>query len=73
MSLVTGRKTLADAEVKLRARWRALRETWQDTKADEFEERFLRELGARTHAAGEAMSHMAELIARARSECSGNS
>ncbi len=70
MSLVSGHKTLADAEVKLRARWRALRETWQDAKADEFEERFLRDLGTRTRAAGEAMTHMAELVARARSECS---
>jgi hypothetical protein len=70
VSLVSGHKALADAEVKLIARWRALREVWQDAKAEEFEEMFIRGLTARTRSAGEAMTHMAELIARARSDCS---
>jgi len=70
MSLRTGMHRLQEATNIFDHRWTAAREQWADRRAREFESRYVEPLAPASHSAVGAMEHMAEMVSRARQECS---
>jgi hypothetical protein len=70
MSLAVGRAKLLTALKELTTRWSRVRERWSDEVERDFAEQYIAPLDARTRAAITAIEAMAELVDRARRECS---
>lgn len=61
---------LSKALKDLRVRWEIAGQSWQDQVRVEFEENHLEPLWEQTRATLDGMNRLAELLARARRECS---
>ena len=54
---------------ELLQRWHQTREAWADSKALEFEQRFIRELEAEVNATLPAIEHLESILQRVRQDC----
>ena len=69
MSVHESRGNLAKAMKELMLRWADTRQSWDDSRSAEFEEKYMRELEANLRSAGSAMDQMAILLSQARRDC----
>ncbi len=69
MGVHESRGNLAKAYKELMNRWLETRQSWDDARAEEFEQKYLRELEADLRTAGSAMDQMGILINQARRDC----
>lgn len=53
----------------LGAQWRQARQFWMDAKADEFEERFMRELETVANVTCAGIDNLEQLLRKLRSDC----
>ena len=54
---------------ELTERWQQTRETWRDSKATEFEERYVRELRSAVDSAANSIAQLESLLRKIRSDC----
>jgi len=66
----TGGSKLRDAIKALRAEWHLVDRDWRDPVRDEFEKTYLDPIDVQTLSTIEAVGRMAEVLARAKHECS---
>jgi hypothetical protein len=66
----TGGSKLLDAIKTLRGEWHRVEAVWRDAVRDDFEKTFLEPLDAQTLSTIEAATRMAEILSRAKHECS---
>ena len=69
MSVHESRGNLAKAIKELTLRWQEARQSWDDARAVEFEEKFMRELESDLRVAATAMDQIAVLLIQARRDC----
>jgi len=69
MGMHEARGNLAKAFKELMLRWRDARASWDDARAKEFEETFMRMLEGDLKTAGGAMDQMAILLHQVRRDC----
>ena len=69
MSLHGSRARVASLSKDLISRWNETRSYWRDAKAQEFEEKYLRELMANVNSAVTAMEKMDLLLNRIHTDC----
>jgi hypothetical protein len=69
MGVYEGRGNLSKAMKTLLTRWADARMEWNDSRAVEFEQKFLQPLEVDLRSAVGAMDHMAVLLAKIRQEC----
>jgi hypothetical protein len=69
MGVYEGRGNLAKAFKSLEARWMEAKESWDDPRSREFEQRFLVPLEMDLRSAVSAMDQMAVVISRIHQEC----
>lgn len=60
---------LAGLSRDLRERWQQTRESWNDAKAREFEETYLRELDTAVNAALTGLQHLEGTLRKIRHDC----
>ena len=64
-----GGGTLAAALQNLTIAWQEVRAHWRDAKAQQFEDKFLKELPSRTTQAASVMADIEKIIKKARNDC----
>jgi hypothetical protein len=69
MSLSANRARLGELTRDLLARWDDTRQQWRDTKAIDFEARYLRELKSDVDKAVAAMSELEKVLTKMRKDC----
>ena len=69
MSLNSTRTRLTTLTKQLSLRWSETREHWQDTKAAEFEKRFLEELFNRVNVAAASIEELDRALTKIRRDC----
>ena len=69
MGVHESRGNLAKAIKELMLRWRDTRAVWDDARAEQFEQQYLRQLEADLRVAGSAMDQMGILIQQVRRDC----
>jgi len=69
MNISSNGKLLASATKDLSLRWSETREAWKDTKAREFEQRYLAELISAVERAVPVFDDLEKLVSRVRSDC----
>ena len=69
MSLNSTRTRLTTLTKHLSLRWSETREHWQDTKAAEFEKRFLEELFNRVNVAAASIEELDRALTKIRRDC----
>ena len=69
MSVSESQAKLKQAAKDLWARWRLVREVWQDENCQKFEKKYLTPLQAELRAAEVAMDHIDTLINRIQRDC----
>jgi len=69
MGMHEARGNLAKGFKELMLRWQEARASWDDTRAEQFEETFIRTLEGDLRTAGAAMDQMATLLHQARRDC----
>ena len=69
MGVHESRGNLAKAIKELMLRWSETRAAWDDARAEQFEQQYLRQLEADLRVAGSAMDQMAILLHQARRDC----
>lgn len=70
MSASDSRAKLVQATKKLLQDWQRVRETWRDDNCFQFDKKYIAPLEADIRTAVLAMERMAEMIDRARHDCS---
>lgn len=60
---------LAGLTRELRERWQQTRESWNDVKAREFEEHYLREVEMAVNGALNSLQHLEGVLRRIRNDC----
>lgn len=70
MSTHAAQAKLKDANEVLQAKWRRVREHWQDDAADAFKNEFIEPLPGKIRSAMEAMGRIGEMLAAAKRDCS---
>lgn len=68
--LQTGVGKLRDAAKRLQAGWLAVSHDWRDSAHDRFEEEVIAPIESQTLGTVEALTKLAEILARAEHECS---
>ena len=69
MGVYEGRGTLSKSLKALETRWAETRMDWSDSRAVDFEKRFLEPMKLDLRSAVSAMDHMAVLLSKIRHEC----
>ena len=69
MNISSNGKLLASATKDLSARWSETTDAWKDTKAREFEKRYLAELISSVERAVPVFDDLDKLVSRVRSDC----
>jgi len=69
MNISSNGKLLASATKDLSLRWSETTEAWKDTKAREFEQRYLAELISAVERAVPVFDDLEKLVSRVRSDC----
>jgi hypothetical protein len=69
MSLVAQRSRLRSLAHDLALRWDETKSSWRDSKSEEFERRFLAELGPRVEKSVEIIEKLDELLTKVRKDC----
>lgn len=69
MSPGTSRAKLAAVTREFSVRWQETRELWRDSKRDEFEERYMKNLLANVERAIGALDQLNEVVTKARKDC----
>ena len=69
MNISSNGKLLASATKDLSVRWSETADAWKDTKAREFEKRYLAELISSVERAVPVFDDLAKLVSRVRSDC----
>jgi hypothetical protein len=69
MSLSANKARLGEMTKDLLTRWEETREEWRDSKAREFETKYLRELKSDVDKALSSMDVLEKLLAKMRNEC----
>lgn len=69
MNLNSTRTRLTALTKQLAVRWQETREHWQDTKATEFEKRYLEELFSRVNTAAAGIEDLDKVLAKLRRDC----
>jgi hypothetical protein len=61
--------SLAAALQNLTVAWQEVRGYWRDTKCQQFEEKYLKELPSRTTQAATTMADIDKILKKARNDC----
>ncbi len=69
MSLNATRARLEQLAKELFRNWDETKAVWRDSRAQEFEEKFIPELSTRLRQAEEAMEKLDQLISKVREDC----
>jgi hypothetical protein len=69
MSLAASKSRLAALTKDLHARWRETRESWQDEKAREFEQRYMDDLLASVTHTLNSIDRLERILNQIRSDC----
>ena len=69
MNISSNGKTLTVATRELSRRWTETKEAWQDSKSQEFEQRFLAELISSVDRAAPLFDQLQKILAKAREDC----
>ena len=69
MNISSNGKLLASATKDLSVRWSETTDAWKDTKAREFEKRYLAELISSVERAVPVFDDLDKLVSRVRSDC----
>jgi hypothetical protein len=69
MSLSANKARLGEMTKDLLARWEETHEQWRDTKAADFEGKYLRELKSDVDKAMAAMNELEKVLAKMRKDC----
>ena len=69
MGVHESRGNLAKAIKELMLRWSETRAVWDDARAEQFEQQYLRQLEADLRVAGSPMDQMSVMLHQARRDC----
>jgi hypothetical protein len=69
MGVYEGRGQLAKGIKELNQKWGETKMAWTDSKAEEFEKRYIQQIEADLRQAVTAMEHMAGVLNQCRHEC----
>ena len=69
MSVAGNKARIATATRELAVRWQEAQQHWRDVKSQEFDQRYMQELFARTGNVLEAVEKLEELVKKIRKEC----
>jgi len=69
MGVHESRGNLAKAIKELMLRWSETRTVWDDARAEQFEQQYLRQLEADLRVAGSPMDQMSVMLHQARRDC----
>ena len=69
MTISANGRALAIATKDLLLRWEETKQSWQDAKANDFEQRYLAELQGAVERAAPVFEDLDKLVTRVRSEC----
>jgi hypothetical protein len=69
VSLVSNKARLATVTRDLSNQWKETRESWQDARAAEFEQKYLQELVAQVDASLEVLEQLDRILNRIRKDC----
>jgi hypothetical protein len=69
MTISSNGKLLVGATKELMLKWRETRESWQDQKAHEFEQKYLNDLLTIIDRSGSVFDDLGKLVDKVRSDC----
>lgn len=69
MSVASNKARLISATRELKTQWGFTKEAWRDVKSQEFEAKYLEQLGPGVDAAASVIDELDKLISKIRSDC----